>query len=83
VKRLEVSGQKTEVRIGNDQREDAKGKLKSEIRNKFKMMKNSKFQTNSIRIRCFEFSEFAISLTAFVSSFDIRISEFDRSYNHG
>ena len=35
---------------------------KFEIRNNSKMIKNSKFQTNSIRIRCFGFSEFEIYL---------------------
>ena len=59
---------------------------KLEIRNKSKMMKKSKFQTNSIRIRCFGFSKFEIYLASFVSirgaAFDIRISDFESSVTH-
>jgi len=41
------------------------------------MMKNNYNVSNGKdRIRCFRFSKFEIYLTAFVSDFDIRISDF-------
>jgi hypothetical protein len=49
---------------------------KSEIRNKFKWLKNTKFKTYSIRIRRFGFSEFEIYLTSSlfqISIFGLRI----------
>ena len=54
---------------------------KSEIRNpkQIQMTKIPKLQTNSIRIRGFEFSTILdLFGRLFVSDFDIRISDFDR-----
>jgi hypothetical protein len=60
-------------------RMDEKESTKSEARNpkQFQMTKTSKFQTNSIRIRGFEYSPILdLFGLLFVSDFDIRISGF-------